>query len=118
MAMYEDIINMGYCNSYDRINYENAKSEYEDALSKQTELKNNVWNLFDEMQEIIGNGKEFVGYKVYHKYRMKYNDGETNMAADVFIINKEVTKVIAEYDNDTYKGIQMGIEMLLNKTFQ
>lgn len=113
MALWGDQ-NYGYYNSFERNEYEEAKEKYEKALEKQSLYKSKGESIANEIKEIVEDGYYFVGYKVTHRYRAKNNAGQTIMADKVLILDKEATKVVANYDSEKYKGIQMAIEILSN----
>lgn len=113
MAIWGDH-SYGHYSSFNRNEYEEAKEEYEKALSQQSLFQSKGESIGNEIREIVEEGNYFVGFKVTHRYRAKNNSGQTMMADRVLIIDKEATKVVANYDSDTYKGIQMAIELLSN----
>lgn len=104
----------GYYSSFERNEFEEAKAAYDKIMSQQTMIQNNVETISNELREIMEEGNYFIGYKATHRYRAKNNAGQTIMNDAVFIIDTELTKVIGQYDAETYRGIQMAVDFLSN----
>lgn len=113
MAIWGDH-SYGYYSAYDRNEYEEAKEDYEKALSQQSILQSKAESISYDLKSIIDKGIYFVGFKATHRYRAKNNAGQTIMTDRVFIIDKETTKIVSQYEADTYKEIQMAIELIAN----
>jgi hypothetical protein len=113
MALWEDQ-KYGYYSSYERNEYEEAKENYEKALEQQSLFQSKGESIANEIRGIVEDGNYFVGYKVTHRYRAKNNAGRTIMADRVLFLDKEATKVVANYGSDDYKAIQMAIDVLSN----
>lgn len=70
--------------------------------------------LGEELKGIAEQGRIFIGWKVTHSYRAQNNAGQTLIGESVFILDAEMTQILAGYNtNDNeYKNVQMMYEMM------
>lgn len=76
--------------------YEEAQGEYEKAVKKFENIKKKAKKVEEEIREMKEQIDQMKGYKVYHHYRSILEHDV------VFIINADMSKIIAEYDPDDY----------------
>lgn len=50
------------------------------------------------LMEMVGSGYRFIGWKVYHQFSERDETGFAVRRRKVFIIDKDKTKILAEYD--------------------
>ncbi len=73
--------------------YEKAQKQYESLLEKTKKQAEAFWKKMEEP-------KEFIGYKARHRYRAKNNAGNVMIGEMVFLFDKELTTVVAEWDKE------------------
>lgn len=98
-----------YMSEYAKREYNEAKQEYDDCIKQEEKLKNKIQKTYKELEKIAEPGRRFIGFKVTHKFRAQNNAGNTLMGEYVYIINEDLTKILASYDADSedYIGVQM-----------
>ena len=94
--------------------YNEAKNKYEKCSSQIEALHLKAEKLSEEMKAIIEQGRHFIGWKATHSYRAKNNAGQTLIGETVFILDAEMTRVLAGYDSESveYQTVQKIYEML------
>ena len=97
-----------YMSEYGHIRYNEAKQEYDDCVKQKEKLINKIQKTNKELEKIAEPGRRFIGFKVTHKFRAQNNAGNTLMGEYVFILNEDLTKILASYDTDSedYIGVQ------------
>ena len=73
-------------------------------------LKAQANKLFAELQKDFYNDRGFYGFIVEHRFRAKNNMGTVMFGDMIYIINKDITEVVAAYDtsdNDFVEFMQM-----------
>ncbi|MBO2526296.1 MAG: hypothetical protein ILP24_06620 [Paludibacteraceae bacterium] len=110
-----------WCDSYDafsRNEYNEAKEEYEKYETKMETLQKKGEKLGEELKGIAQQGRSFIGWKVTHSYRAQNNAGLTLIGETVFILDPDMTQILAGYDTDDrdYKKVQMMYEMMKAST--
>lgn len=100
--------------AFSRNEYNEAKEEYETCVAKMETLQKKGKKLDEKLKDIAEQGRNFIGWKVTHSYRAQNNAGQTLIGESVFILDPEMTQVLAEYDTDDsdYKNVQMMYEMM------
>lgn len=98
---------------YKKDEYEESKSEYEMYSAKLEKLTTRMDALRDEVSAMTSDKeREFIGYKVIHRYRAKGRfEIMTFMSDMIFLIDKDMTCVMAAYDMDD-PAFEMFTEML------
>ena len=77
---------------------------------KRDELKAQANKLFAELQKDFYKDRGFYGFIVEHRFRAKNNMGTVMFGDMIYIINKDITEVVAAYDtsdNDFVEFMQM-----------
>ncbi|MBR3939945.1 MAG: hypothetical protein IKJ67_08240 [Bacteroidales bacterium] len=100
--------------AYSRNEYNDAKEEYDNYVAKMETLQKKCEKLGEELKNIAEEGKNFIGWKVTHNYRAKNNAGLTLIGENIFILDTEMTQILASYDMDDtdYKNVQIMYEMM------
>ena len=106
-----------WSNPYDafsRNEYNEAKEEYENYVAKMETLQKKGEKLGEELKVIAEQGRSFIGWKVTHSYRAQNNAGQTLIGETVFILDPDMTQVLAGYNTDDgdYKNVQMMYKMM------
>ena len=101
-----------YIDSYGRNKYNEAKEEYEKANSKIEKLKEKGRKKLEEVIEILGHERKFIGYLATHNYRADNNAGNTLIGNSVFIIDKDLKIVLFSCELEEYNQIKRAIEEL------
>lgn len=98
-----------YMSEYAKREYNEAKQEYDDCVKLEEKLRNKMQKAYKELEKIAEPGRRFIGFKVTHKFRAQNNAGNTLMGKFVFIMDEDLTKVLASYDTDSedYIIVQM-----------
>lgn len=71
--------------------------------SQAAEVQRNIQKLSD----IMGTEYRFIGYKVTHSYSAQDAEGEPFIGEKVYIIDKDMNAIIAEYDTDSLDYIMV-----------
>lgn len=97
-----------------RNEYRKAKAKYEAACAKKEELEKKSMRLAEKLKPDLQNKPTFIGFKARHKYRANTNAGNTVFGEMKFVFDKELTKVIAEYDmqDEEYVAYQKLLEIM------
>lgn len=101
-----------YMGSYGRNEYNEAKADYDKANSKIDKLKEKGRKKIEEVIEILGQERKFIGYLATHNYRADNNAGNTLIGNSVFIIDKEFKSVLFSCEVEEYNEMQQAIEEL------
>lgn len=104
----------GSWDAYSKNEYNQSKEEYENYVAKMETLQKKGEKLGEELKGIAEQGRSFIGWKVTHSYRMQNNAGQTLIGETVFILDPDMTQVLADYNTDDsdYKNVQMMYEMM------
>lgn len=113
-AKFSMMIWSGSWDAYSKNEYNQRKEEYEKYAAKMETLQKKVEKLSEEMKGIAEQGRNFIGWKVTHSYRAQNNAGQTLIGESVFILDPEMTQILAGYNTDDsdYKNVQMMYEMM------
>ena len=71
--------------------------------SQAAEVQRNI----QELSDMMGTEYRFIGFKVVHCYSAQDAKGEPFVGEKVFIIDKDVNTIIAEYDTDSLDYIMV-----------
>lgn len=87
---------------YQRNEYKESKAEHERHAARLDKLTTQMDGLRAKLDSMTTDGlREFVGYKVYHRYRANGRfDLMTFMSDMIFLVDKDMTYVMAAYDVD------------------
>lgn len=104
----------GSWDAYSKNEYNQSKEEYENYVAKMETLQKKGEKLGEELKGIAEQGRSFIGWKVTHSYRVQNNAGQTLIGETVFILDPDMTQVLADYNTDDsdYKNVQMMYEMM------
>jgi hypothetical protein len=104
----------GSWDSFSKNEYNEAKEEYENNAAQLETLQKKVEKLSSELRTIAEQGRNFIGWKATHSYRAQNNAGQTLIGESVFILDPEMTRILAGYNTDEpdYKNVQMMYEMM------
>lgn len=106
--------NSSYGNAYMKAKYQEAEAEY-DMCAKQIEvIQQKAEKLAAELWTQYNEGKQFIGWKATHNYRANNNAGQTLIGEGVFILDHDMTEILAGYntDDNDYKRVQMMYKMM------
>jgi len=98
-----------YQTTFGRNEYREAKEEYDENAKKKTNAEKKVKTLVDELKAMLDKEQMFIGFKVRHRYRANNNAGQTVFGEMKYILDKDMSKIVASYDmdNDEYKAVQI-----------
>lgn len=104
----------GSWDAYSKNEYNQRKEEYENYVAKMETLQKKGEKLGEELKGIAEQGRSFIGWKVTHSYRAQNNAGQTLIGETVFILDPEMTQILAGYNTDDsdYKNVQMMYDMM------
>lgn len=97
MSLYEDSHSMG---SYEKNGYEEARSEYNEAVSRIKTTEEKTKKVVLEIRKMLQKKPEFIGYKAIHSYRAKNNAGQIILGRALYVFDKELRNIVATYDMD------------------
>lgn len=82
--------------------YTNARKEYDECMKYGRKQLERLSQLSDSVKVRKSNipENEFIGWKVNYKFRSKNKDGNTMLSEKIFIIDREISKINAEYDKE------------------
>lgn len=89
-----------YMSSYTKEQYHQAKEEYETAKKRYDGLVAKVQSTIEGLREQVEKEPEFIGYNAHHRYRADNNAGNTLLGEKYFLINKDLSAIIAQCDED------------------
>jgi hypothetical protein len=97
-----------YQSSYERNEYQEAKEKYHEANSKKEQAIKEAQALNEELKKMFNEEKTFIGFKVIHTYRANNNAGQTVGGKAMFLLDKDMKKIVASYDMDSeeYKAVE------------
>ena len=101
--------------AFGKNNYNEAKEKHDRAISKIEVASQKANDLVEELKEDALREPVFIGFKARHRYRTKTDAGQTVFGEMKFLLNKDLTEVIAEYDMDgnEYKSVRQVYEMMV-----
>lgn len=103
-----------YLSAYGRNEYNEAKEKYDNASAQKDRATERAQKIGEQLKEELQKEPVFIGFKARHKYRANNNAGNTVFGEAKFIFDKDLTKVIAEYDmeEDEYLAVQELYKMM------
>ena len=75
--------------------------EMDDSLTKEVQKR------IQELSEMMGLEYRFIGFKVMHRFSAKNGDGETFTGEKVYIMDKDMKKIIAQYNIESIDYIMV-----------
>ena len=104
--------------AYSKNQYQESKTEYEEYIEKQKTLQAHIENAINELKGMIRQKPRFIGFKAIHRYRAKNNAGQTLLVDELYILNKDLTEIIASYDmaSEDYGAFQEAVNQLMDGT--
>lgn len=112
MAIYQNPYS-----AYDKEKYNGYKKKYDKGEAKLDKLQEKATEIQTEVTKLENQEPEFIGYTVAHRYRAKANNGNVVMADNYFIVNKEMTEIIASYDDEELEIINHCMEIMNSEEF-
>ena len=106
-----------YQGAFGRNEYQEAKDKYDTATENKEKLTKKVQKIADELKEELAKEPVFIGFKARHKYRANNNAGNTMFGEIKFVFDKNLSKVIAEYDmeGEEYVAVQQLYKMMIGE---
>lgn len=98
-----------YMSAYGRNEYQEAKSDYEEANAKLEKLKTKGRKQFKKIANMIQVSNKFIGYKAVHNYRADNNAGNTLIGNTIFFIDKNFEEITYSMEVDEYNQVQEAI---------
>lgn len=89
-----------YMTAFGKNEYNEAKAKFEEAKTKYNTLINKVQKISEGLKDQFERAPEFIGYKAHHRYRAKNNAGGVVMGDMAFFLNKDLTAVVAQWDEE------------------
>lgn len=89
-----------YMSTFGKEQYRQAKEEYEAAQKKYDTLMEYLQKKSLILKEKIEKEPEFIGCRVHHTYRANNNAGNTIIADKYFILDKDITTIIAQWEGE------------------
>ena len=94
------IWNNPYMGAYGRKAYSEAKNEYEKAKASYDAIVSRVQKMSEGLRVQIEKEPEFIGFQARHRYRAKNNAGNTLIDDSFFLLDKDLSKVVAQWNED------------------
>lgn len=98
-----------YMSAYGRNEYQEAKSDYEEANAKLEKLKTKGRKQFKKIANMLQVSNKFIGYKAVHNYRADNNAGNTLIGNTIFFIDKNFEEITYSMEVDEYNQVQEAI---------
>lgn len=89
-----------YMTSFGRNQYNEAKEEYETTKGKYDALTAKIQKMAEGLRAQIEKEPEFIGCLVHHTYRAQNNAGNVLMGGAYFLLDKDLTQIIAQWDEE------------------
>jgi hypothetical protein len=96
MAMWSS----SFKSAYTQNELDEAKKDFEAAQKRYDALAEKIQTALAYVMEKGQKEPEFIGYRASHSFRAKNNAGNTILATEYFLFDKEITKVVAEWSED------------------
>lgn len=77
-----------------------VQEDYDNTTSTKNKSGKNAKGLAEELKAMIDEEQKFIGFKVRHRYRVNNNAGQIVFGKTEFLLNKNMTEIIAAYDMD------------------
>lgn len=87
-----------YMTAFGKEQYRQAKEKYDAIQAKLDALTNRLQRIGAELSEDIQKESVFIGYRAYHRYRANNNAGNSLLGGKYFLIDKDITTVISQWD--------------------
>lgn len=87
--------------AFSRNRHEESKAEYKEYMEKLNAIQKRIMKTADNIRKIVRQEPRFIGYKAVHRYRAKNNAGQVLMGNQLYILNGDLTKIIASYDMES-----------------
>lgn len=94
------IWNHSYMGAYGRNEYSEAKNEYDQAKASYDAIVSRVQKMSEGLRVQIEKEPEFIGFQARHRYRAKNNAGNTLIDDSFFLLDKDLSKVVAQWNED------------------
>lgn len=103
-----------YQTAFGKNEYQEAKDKYDTANANKEKATEKAQQLAEQLKAELAKKTTFIGFKARHKYRANNNAGNTVFGEAKFVFDKELTKVIAEYDmeGEEYLAVQQLYKMM------
>lgn len=98
-----------YMSAYGRNEYQEAKSDYEEANAKLEKLKTKGRKQFEKIANMLQVSNKFIGYKAVHNYRADNNAGNTLIGNTIFFIDMNFEEITYSMEVDEYNQVQEAI---------
>ena len=98
-----------YMSAYGRNEYQEAKSDYEEANAKLEKLKTKGRKQFEKIANMLQVSNKFIGFKAVHNYRADNNAGNTLIGNTIFFIDKNFEEITYSMEVDEYNQVQEAI---------
>ena len=98
-----------YMSAYGRNEYQEAKSDYEEANAKLEKLKTKGRKQFEKIANMLQVSNKFIGYKAVHNYRADNKAGNTLIGNTIFFIDKNFEEITYSMEVDEYNQVQEAI---------
>ena len=90
-----------YMSSYSRNEYNEAKEKFDFYNDKVEETRSKIEKIYKDIVKLAEPGRRFIGFKVSHKFRAKNNNGDVLMGSYIYLVDKNITEILAEYDTES-----------------
>ncbi|MBR1464647.1 MAG: hypothetical protein IJ604_14890 [Prevotella sp.] len=87
--------------AYGKNEYDEAEEEYNSNSSEVESLMGKLQKIGEDLKMLVESGRRFIGFKATHKYRANNNRGNTLLRTNFYIIDPELSAILAEYDCDS-----------------
>ena len=98
-----------YMSAYGRNEYQEAKSDYEEANAKLEKLKTKGRKQFEKIANMLQESNKFIGYKAVHNFRADNNAGNTLIGNTIFFIDNNFEEITYSMEVEEYNQIQEAI---------
>lgn len=98
-----------YQTSFEKNQYQEAKSDYDEANSNIEKLSVKGRKQYEKVVSMLQEKPSFIGFKAMHNYRADNNAGSTLIGNAIFFIDKNFEKVIFSMEIEEYNQVQEAI---------
>ena len=100
------------CTSYDNTKYEEAKKNFDKCRMEVTRIETKVTVIAEKMKIMMEQQPKVIGFIITHHYHAENKEGDVMIDDKYYIINKELTKIVASYSSDDMDKIHRAINEL------
>ena len=89
-----------HMSDYEIERYQQAKENYEEAQSSYNRIMSRLQEKAEWIKNKMAEEITFIGFMARHRFRANNNAGDTLFGESYYLLNPELTTIVAEWDED------------------